>query len=150
MIRVQREDFDVGREIEALSRDRHGIGGTVCFVGTVRETSGEAGLGSMTLEHYPAMTERRLTEIEAEARRRWPLADCLIVHRFGRLEPGERIVLVITASAHRQAAFEACQFLVDWLKTQAPFWKLESTEEGESWVEARERDDAAAARWVKG
>jgi molybdopterin synthase catalytic subunit len=103
----------------------------------------------MTLEHYPGMTEKKLKEIEAEARQRWPLAAVLIIHRHGRLEPGERIVLVATASAHRQAALEACAFLIDWLKTQAPFWKLEETPEGTEWVEARESDDAAAARWKK-
>ncbi len=150
MIRVQREDFDLGLELEALREGRHGIGGIVSFVGVVREVSGGTSVSAMTLEHYPAMTERRLAEIEAEARRRWPLDDCLIVHRYGRLEPGDQIVLVITASAHRQAAFEACQFLVDWLKTKAPFWKLESTEKGKKWVEARDRDDTAAARWAKG
>jgi molybdopterin synthase catalytic subunit len=103
----------------------------------------------MTLEHYPGMTEKKLQEIEAEAGRRWPLAASLIIHRYGRLEPGERIVLVATASAHRQAALEACAFLIDWLKTQAPFWKLEETPEGVEWVEARESDDAAAERWRK-
>jgi molybdopterin synthase catalytic subunit len=102
----------------------------------------------MTLEHYPGMTEKKLGEIEAEARRRWNLEASLIIHRYGRLEPGERIVLVITASAHRQAAFEACAFLVDWLKTKAPFWKLEETSQGPRWVEAKGGDDEAAKRWV--
>jgi len=147
MIRVEREDFDVGAEIERLARGKHGIGGIVSFVGLVRDVAGGAAVGAMTLEHYPGMTETKLAEIEAEARRRWPLEDCLIVHRYGRLEPGERIVLVVTASAHRQAAFEACEFLVDWLKTKAPFWKLEDTPGGPRWVEAREGDDAAARRW---
>ncbi len=101
----------------------------------------------MTLEHYPGMTERALAEIEAEALRRWPLAAALIIHRFGRLEPGERIVLVATASAHRQAAFDSCQFLIDWLKTKAPFWKLEETPEGPRWVDAQASDDTAAERW---
>ena len=104
----------------------------------------------MTLEHYPGMTEKKLIEIEVEARRRWPIEASLIIHRYGRLEPGERIVLVIVASAHRQAAFEACAFLVDWLKTKAPFWKLEDTEHGAQWVAARDSDDKAAARWVEG
>jgi molybdopterin synthase catalytic subunit len=102
----------------------------------------------MTLEHYPGMTERKLAEIEAEAQRRWPLQASLIIHRYGRLEPGERIVLVATASPHRQAALEACAFLIDWLKTQAPFWKLEETPAGPQWVEARDSDDEAAARWT--
>lgn len=103
----------------------------------------------MTLEHYPGMTERQLAAIEAEARGRWPLEDCLIIHRHGRLEPGDRIVLVLTASAHREAAFQACQFLIDWLKTKAPFWKLEETSDGGQWVEARSSDDELAARWAK-
>ena len=101
----------------------------------------------MTLEHYPGMTERQLEKIEAEARERWPLDEILIIHRFGRLDPGDQIVLCAAASAHRQAAFEACMFLVDWLKTQAPFWKLEDTESGAQWVESRATDDAAATRW---
>jgi molybdopterin synthase catalytic subunit len=101
----------------------------------------------MTLEHYPGMTEKELARIEAEARARWPLEDVLIIHRHGRLEPGERIVLVATASAHRQAAFDACQFLIDWLKTRAPFWKREEGPAGARWVEARAEDDDAAARW---
>ena len=147
MIRVQREDFDVGAEIERLARGKHGIGGIVSFVGLVRSAAGGERVGAMTLEHYPGMTEKKLAEIEAEARQRWPLEDCLILHRYGRLEPGERIVLVVTASSHRQAAFEACEFLVDWLKTKAPFWKLEETADGPRWVEARTGDDEAAKRW---
>ena len=101
----------------------------------------------MTLEHYPGMTERQLAELEAEARRRWPIEDCLIIHRYGRLTPGERIVLVLTASSHRAAALESCAFLIDWLKTKAPFWKLEETTAGGQWVEAKTEDDAAANRW---
>src|SRR4051812_36441030 len=103
----------------------------------------------MTLEHYPGMTERRLAEIEAEAHSRWPLAATLIIHRYGRLEPGDRIVLVATASSHREAALESCAFLIDWLKTEAPFWKLEETARGGEWVSARDADDAAARRWLK-
>ena len=103
----------------------------------------------MTLEHYPGMTERMLREIDEEACRRWPLEASLVIHRYGRLEPGDRIVLVVTASAHRQAALEACAFLIDWLKTKAPFWKLEETQDGSHWVKARARDDDAAARWDK-
>ena len=149
MIRVQRDDFDPGRELAALTAARTDVGGAVLFCGLVREmTGGDAGkIGAMTLEHYPGMTEKMLAEIEGEALRRWPLAASLIVHRYGRLEPGDRIVLVITCSAHRQAAFEANMFLVDWLKTKAPFWKLEERAEGAAWVEARAGDDAAAERW---
>ncbi len=149
MIRVQREDFDVGAEIERLTAGNHDIGGVVTFVGLVRDLAGGAAIKAMTLEHYPGMTEKQLTEIEAEANRRWQLSASLIIHRYGRLEPGERIVLVVTASPHREAAFEACHFLIDWLKTKAPFWKLEDTDKGEKWVAADARDDAAAARWVK-
>ena len=130
MIRVQREDFDPGAELRALTAGRRDIGGVVSFVGLVRDMAGGAAIGAMTLEHYPGMTEKKLAEIEAEAHRRWPLSASLIVHRYGRLEPGDRIVLVITASPHREAAFEACHFLIDWLKTKAPFWKLEDTEHG--------------------
>jgi molybdopterin synthase catalytic subunit len=148
MIRVQREDFDVGAELTKLTAGRHDVGGVVSFVGLVRDMAGGAKIGAMTLEHYPGMTEKQLGEIEAEARRRWPLAAALIIHRYGRLEPGDRIVLVATASAHRQAAFDACQFLIDWLKTKAPFWKLEDTDRGAQWVAAEASDDTAAQRWV--
>ena len=149
MIRVQREDFDVGAEIARLAAGRHGIGGVVSFVGLVRDVAGGERIGAMTLEHYPGMTEKQLSEIEAEASRRWKLEASLIIHRYGRLEPGERIVLVATSSTNRQAAFEACEFLVDWLKTKAPFWKLEETGAGARWVEARGGDDDAAKRWGK-
>jgi len=149
VIRVQREPFDVGAEIARLTAGNHAIGGVASFVGLVRDMPAADGsrLAAMTLEHYPGMTERQLERIEAEARARWPLEASLIVHRYGRMEPGEGIVLVVTASAHRQAAFESCQFLMDWLKTRAPFWKLEETASGTAWVAAREQDDAAAARW---
>jgi molybdopterin synthase catalytic subunit len=149
MIRVQREDFDVGAEMAALTAGNHAVGGLAVFVGLVRDVAGEAALGAMTLEHYPGMTEKMLERIEAEANQRWPLEASLIVHRTGRLEPGERIVLVAAASRHRQAAFEACQFLIDWLKTKAPFWKLEETEDGPKWVEARGSDDRATERWTE-
>lgn len=149
MIRVQREDFDVGAELPALTGDNQAIGGVCVFVGVVREEAGEEALSAMTLEHYPGMTEKELERIEAEAQERWPLEGCLIIHRYGRLEPGEQIVLVATASSHRHAAFEACQFLTDWLKTKAPFWKLEESAEGPRWVEARDSDDTAAARWLR-
>ena len=148
MIRVQREDFDVGAELAALSRGKPGIGGVVSFIGLVRDVAGEERIAAMTLEHYPGMTERALGQIEAEALERWPLAATLIIHRYGRLEPGARIVLVATASAHRAAAFASCEFLVDWLKTKAPFWKLEETPQGARWVEAHAGDEAAASRWV--
>ena len=149
MIRVQTEDFDVGTELAALTGGNHKIGGLAIFVGLVRDMAGGEAVGAMTLEHYPGMTEKMLAKIEAEARARWPLEASLIVHRVGRLEPGDRIVLVATASAHRHAAFEACEFLMDWLKTKAPFWKLEETGDGAKWVDARASDDAAAARWAK-
>jgi molybdopterin synthase catalytic subunit len=147
MIRVQREDFDVGRELEVLSRGNLRIGGVASFVGLVRDMAGTARVGAMTLEHYPGMTERKLAEIESEACRRWPLEASLVIHRCGRLEPCDRIVLVATASPHRAAALESCQFLIDWLKTKAPFWKLEETGEGAAWVDARAADEAAAKRW---
>ena len=148
-VRVQQDDFDVGAELVALGAGNHAIGGIASFVGVVREMAGDQKIGAMTLEHYPGMTERALAEIEAEARRRWPLEACLIVHRYGRLEPGDRIVMVATASAHRQAALEACAFLIDWLKTKAPFWKLEETAEGSKWVDARDTDSAATKRWIE-
>jgi molybdopterin synthase catalytic subunit len=150
MIRIQQEPFDAGAELQALKAGKTNIGGTVMFLGTVRDLSDGAEVRAMTLEHYPGMTEKALSEIEAEAHRRWPLDASLIVHRHGRLEPGEDIVLVITASAHREAAFDACHFLIDWLKTKAPFWKLEESPEGASWVAAKDSDDAAAARWESG
>ena len=149
MIRVQSEDFDVGAELAALTGGNHKVGGLAVFVGLVRDVAGGEAVGAMTLEHYPGMTEKMLTEIEAEACERWPLEASLIIHRVGRLEPGDQIVLVATASAHRHAAFEACEFLIDWLKTKAPFWKLEETGDGAKWVDARASDDAAAARWVE-
>jgi len=147
-VRVQRDDFDVGAETARLTDGKTSVGGLCVFVGLVRDMADGEGIAAMTLEHYPGMTEKMLEEIEAEAQGRWPLEASLIIHRHGRLEPGDRIVLVACASPHRQAAFEACQFLIDWLKTKAPFWKVEQTEAGdESWVEARASDDAAAARW---
>jgi molybdopterin synthase catalytic subunit len=148
MIRVQREDFDVGAEIARLTRDNHRIGGVASFVGLVRDLAGGERIGAMTLEHYPGMTEKKLAEIEAEAGRRWDLDASLIVHRYGRLEPGDRIVLVVTASAHREAALASCAFLIDWLKTEAPFWKLEETASGGKWVESRDGDIEAARKWL--
>lgn len=147
-VRIQSEDFDVGRELELLAQGRPRVGAVVSFVGLVRDMVGEQPLLALELEHYPGMTERELAAIEAEARRRWPLEETLIVHRHGRLRPGDSIVLVAVASGHRGAAFEACQFLIDRLKTRAPFWKLEETATGGHWVEAKAGDDAAAARWA--
>ena len=147
MIRVQEAAFDAGAELTKLKAGKTNIGGTVMVLGTVRDVSGEAQVKAMTLEHYPGMTEKALQEIDAEAQRRWPLDDSLIIHRYGRLEPGDGIVLVITASAQREAAFEACHFLIDWLKTKAPFWKLEEGSDGAAWVAAKNSDDEAAQRW---
>lgn len=147
MIRVQQEDFDPGTEADALVAGKTHIGGVVTFTGLARDFSGRKNVTSITLEHYAGMTERQLAEIEAEANRRWKLDASLIIHRYGTLMPGDRIVFVVTASAHRQDAFEANQFLVDWLKTKAPFWKREGGPEGEAWVEARRSDDDAAERW---
>ena len=149
-IKVQTEDFDVGAEIAALMAGRTDIGGIGCFVGTVRadaKGSGSAVIG-MTLEHYPGMTERAIGEIAERAMERWPLLGCTVIHRVGPLVPGDNIVLVIAASSHRQAALDATGFLIDWLKTKAPFWKREDLAGGEGvWVDAREEDDAAASRW---
>ena len=149
MIRVQLQPFDVGAEYAALKARRKDVGGVALFVGSVRDVSGGDDVSTMTLEHYPGMTEAALAEIEAEARGRWPLQDTLSIHRYGKLLPGEDIVLVITASAHREAAFQACEFLMDWLKTKAPFWKLEEGKTGTRWVEAKASDDMATARWNK-
>lgn len=148
-VRVQREDFDTAAELERLSRDNPRIGAVVTFTGLVRDFAAGETVRRMTLEHYPGMTEKQLNAIVQEAEQRWPLDGCLVIHRHGQLDPGDRIVLVITTSAHREAAFEACAFLVDWLKTKAPFWKLEEQGSGERWVEARDSDDAAAARWQR-
>lgn len=145
MIRVQREDFDIGAEIAALTAGRSDIGAIVTFTGTVRDQHG--AVTEMTLEHYPGMTESELGRIEAEANARWPLQASLIVHRTGTLKPGDTIVLVVTASEHRDAAFDAAKFLMDYLKTAAPFWKRESGPGGTRWVEADAKDDGALARW---
>lgn len=150
MIRVQTEDFDIGAEVRRLTAGRTDLGAIVTFTGTVRDTAKGKPITSMTLEHYPGMTELELERIEAEAQARWPLDASLIIHRVGPLAPGENIVLVVTASAHRHAAFEAAEFLMDYLKTQAPFWKSEAGADGRAhWVDARESDDAALARWRK-
>jgi len=144
-VRVQTEDFDVGAESRALQADS--VGAIALFVGTVRGLSSDNGVTAMTLEHYPGMTESELERIEADARARWPLEDVTIIHRVGRLEAGDQIVLVGTASPHRQAAFEAAQFIMDFLKTDAPFWKAEERGDKTSWVDARESDYAARRRW---
>ena len=149
MIKVQREDFDIGAELAQLTDGNAKVGGLASFVGLVRDLADQGAVAAMTLEHYPGMTEKRLAEIEAEARARWPLESVLIIHRYGKLEPGDRIVLVATASAHRQAALESCAFLIDWLKTKAPFWKLEEGSTGAAWVEAKESDDKAAEKWKR-
>jgi molybdopterin synthase catalytic subunit len=145
MIRVQQEDFDIGAEIVGLQAGRTDIGAIVSFIGTVRDQEG--AVEEMTLEHYPGMTESELERIEAEACTRWPLQASLIVHRYGRLKPGDNIVLVVTASEHREAAFDAARFLMDYLKTSAPLWKRETGPGGSRWVEAAARDDASAAGW---
>lgn len=148
-VRVQAEDFDPGAELAALTAAKTSVGGVCLFVGLVRDMAGDGAVRAMTLEHYPGMTEKELARIEAEARARWPLDEVLIVHRYGTLAPGDRIVLVAASSAHREAAFAACHFLIDFLKTRAPFWKIEDTGTGRHWVEAKETDDDAAARWEK-
>jgi molybdopterin synthase catalytic subunit len=146
VVRVQTQDFDVGAEFAALTAGRHDIGGIGCFVGTVRDDG--KGIAALTLEQYPAMTQRALERVAAEAERRWSLLGCTVVHRHGRLAPGANIVLVLAASAHRQPALDATGFLIDWLKTSAPFWKKEEFADGTTrWVEARKADDEAAARW---
>jgi molybdopterin synthase catalytic subunit len=146
---VQEAPFDVAAELAGLTAGRTDIGGIGLFLGTVRDSAGGRRIAAMTLEHYPAMTGRALAAIAAEAEARWPLAGCTVIHRVGRLAPGEGIVLVATASAHRQAALEATAFLIDWLKTKAPFWKHEEfADGGGAWVDAREEDDEAAARWA--
>ena len=148
MIRVQREDFDVGAELERLTAGNPRIGGVASFIGLVRDMGGNDPVSALTLEHYPGMTERKLAEIEAEALSRWQLDAAVVIHRYGTLQPGDRIVLVATASPHREAALAACHFLIDWLKTEAPFWKSEETPAGEHWVEARAEDNAARERWM--
>lgn len=147
MIKVQREDFDIGAEVARLKSGRTDIGAIVAFAGTVRDQHGK--VTEMTLEHYPGMTEAELERIEAEACARWKLQASLIVHRYGTLKPGDNIVLVVTASEHRDAAFDAAKFVMDYLKTRAPFWKRESGPGGAHWVEAEAGDDNAAACWKR-
>ena len=149
VIRVQEEDFNVGEELARLCDGKPQLGAVACFVGLVREMTDGDAIASMTLEHYPEMTEKQLQQTVAQARERWPLEDCLVIHRYGRLEPGDRIVLVVATSSHRDAAFDACRFVIDWLKTSAPFWKQEEGCEGARWVQQREGDREAARRWEK-
>jgi molybdopterin synthase catalytic subunit len=148
-IRIQEADFDVGREIAALSKGRTDVGAVVTFSGICRGSEGNHAIAALTLEHYPGMAEAEIARHAETAMSRWPLLALTIVHRVGRIAAGENIVLVLTASSHRQAAFEAAEFLMDYLKTNAPFWKREESADGTSWVEARRHDDAAAARWTK-
>ena len=149
-VRVQEAPFDAGREIAALTEGRRDVGAVATFVGMVRDLNEGARVTRMSLEHYPGMTELALEDICAEAARRWDLLDMRVVHRVGPLEPGDAIVLVAVSSAHRGEAFAACEFIMDYLKTRAPFWKKELTPEGERWVEARASDDDAASRWSGG
>jgi len=146
-VRVQREDFDLGAEVDALRAGNAKVGAVAAFVGLVRDLNDGSGVSTLTLEHYPGMTEAALEEICAQARARWDLIDLLVIHRVGELAPLDQIVLVAVSSAHRGEAFAACEFVMDYLKTRAPFWKKERTPEGERWVEARSSDDEAAARW---
>ena len=146
-VRVQSGDFDVGAEMAAMRHGNPKIGAIASFVGVVRDLNEGADVAEMTLEHYPGMTERALEKIVGEARARWDIYDALVVHRVGTLKPTDQIVLVVVAGAHRGEAFQACEFLMDYLKTRAPFWKKEKTREGGRWVDARTADDAAADRW---
>lgn len=148
-VRVQRADFDLGAELAALRAGRHDIGALVSFTGLVRDPGGDGALRGLEIEHYPAMTEKALAGIEAEALARWPLRASLIVHRHGALAAGEQIMMVATAAAHRADAFAAAEFLMDHLKSRAPFWKKETTATGGVWVGARDSDEAALARWGK-
>ena len=144
-VRIQREDFDVGAEIARLTKGRTGIGAVATFTGICRDD----GIKAMTLEHYPGMAEAEIERHVEEAQTRWPLLGVTVIHRFGRLTPGENIVLVATASSHREAAFAAAEFLMDYLKTRAPFWKKEERADNAGWVEARQIDAAAAERWTE-
>ena len=148
-IRIQQADFDIAQEIAALTRGRDDVGAVVSFSGICRGREGGETIAALTLEHYPGMAEAEITRHAETAMSRWPLTGLSVIHRVGRITPGENIVLVLTASRHRQAAFQAAEFLMDYLKANAPFWKREESAEGTSWVEARHHDDAAAARWTK-
>ena len=146
-VRVQTADFDIGAEIAAMRHSDPRVGAVASFIGVVRDLNEGDHVAEMTLEHYPGMTEKALEKMVAEARSRWDIYDALVIHRVGTLKPGDQIVLVVVTGAHRGEAFEACEFLMDYLKTRAPFWKKERTPAGARWVEARESDDVAADRW---
>jgi molybdopterin synthase catalytic subunit len=146
-VRIQTQDFDVGAEIAAMRKGNRSIGAVASFVGVVRDVNEGDSVSLMTLEHYPGMTEKSIEAIVVEARSRWQVIDALVVHRVGTLAPTDQIVVVIVASSHRGDAFAACEFIMDYLKTQAPFWKKEQTGQGDRWVDARAADDIAAERW---
>ncbi|KRQ17243.1 MULTISPECIES: molybdenum cofactor biosynthesis protein MoaE [Bradyrhizobium] len=148
-IRIQQDDFDIAREIAVLTKSRTDIGAVVSFSGICRADEDSSKIAALTLEHYPGMAEAEIKRHVDEAISRWPLNGVTVIHRVGRFEPGQNIVLVLTASQHRRAAFEAAEFLMDYLKTSAPFWKKEESATGTGWVEAHARDDEAAARWTK-
>ena len=148
-VRIQEADFDTAREIAALSKGRTDIGAVVSFSGICRGSEDGGSIAALTLEHYPEMAEAEIMRHAETAMSRWPLLGLTVIHRVGRIDPGENIVLVLTASQHRQAAFQAAEFLMDYLKANAPFWKREESQKGTSWIEARGHDDAAAARWIK-
>jgi molybdopterin synthase catalytic subunit len=147
IVRIQEADFDAGRELEALTRGRGDVGAVASFIGLVRDLNEGHAINALALEHYPGMTEKALEGICRDAHARWDILETIVIHRVGKLAPGDRIVLVGVSSAHRGEAFHACEFIMDYLKTRAPFWKKEATPEGDRWVEARASDDAAAQRW---
>lgn len=146
-VRIQSDDFDAGREIADLRRGNPKVGAVASFIGTMRDVNDGADVSGMTLEHYPGMTEKSIHDIVTQAQRRWNIIGVRVIHRIGRLDPMDQIVLVAVASSHRDDAFAACQFIMDYLKTRAPFWKKETTPDGERWVDARVTDDIAAERW---
>jgi len=148
-VRLQREDFDAAAEAAAMTRGRTDIGAVVTFTGICRGAEGGEPIAALTLEHYPGMAEAEIGRHVEEAERRWPLLGVTVIHRHGRIAPGENIVLVVTASSHREAAFAAAEFLMDYLKTRAPFWKQVESATGSTWIEAKGTDDAAAERWSK-
>ena len=146
-VRVQAGDFDISQEIALLRKDNPGIGAIASFIGVVRDLNEGDSVAEMTLEHYPGMTEKSVEDIIKQARARWQVMDALVIHRIGALKPLDQIVLVVVSSAHRGDAFAACEFIMDFLKTRAPFWKKEQTDKGARWVDARVADDVAAERW---
>jgi molybdopterin synthase catalytic subunit len=148
-VRLQREDFDAAAEAAKITRGRTDIGAVVTFTGICRDREAGHGVAALTLEHYPGMAEEEIARHVAEAEKRWPLNGVTVIHRYGRMVPGDNIVLVVTAAAHRAAAFAAAEFLMDYLKTRAPFWKQEERAAGAAWVDAKEADDAAAERWER-